>query len=536
MKIKGGLNPNFNKSFLHDNKYRKPQFLIEMIEGYYLFDSVKQNIIQIDNFSMFYNYNVPTNLKTKIKNLWEKGVYYKRNVYSKLESRPYDIFLKNIPSITEREKLNMLLLFYPLQAIFSNKRLPKPIILEKTQQYRGGNNNIRYLSTDFRRHVLAVIIPELFDSEKHNNGRFILKIAMNDYYSSAYEDESKIYQFLDSKLNNQNIVKYFGSGYLTTNEIGIPSTSFEIDLNDLPKIETYKNKFYLLLENTYEYMDYRDFLNELDVNNTKDTTELVSKSLLKIIKQIQNLNQEFGFFHGDLHAGNVKVQNQNNIINVKLFDFDFSAIVGNKRKIISKNLQLYNLQFENKEVFTENNINTLLDSIILKKFFYIFDFFRLWLSTMIELKHKILYLSFNDSENSKILDIFRNWLLKQENIDWSTYFKNSYIYDNLYNDLFNDNDVKNSTSQNVVQMTLEEQLARFEELKLGSDDESSNFGSSLGGQNRSYKRLGVYNVKTNSNNNQSTRARVVWTYNKQYFIRDKNHKFIKIRKTNIVWI
>ena len=534
MKIKGGLISNINKSFLQDNKYKKPQFLIEMIEGYYLFDSVKQNITQIDNFSMFYSNNVSINLKTKIKNLWEKGVYYKNNVYSKLESRPYDIFLKNIPSLTEREKLNILLLFYPLQAIFSNKKLPKPIILEKKQQYRGGNNNIRYLSTDFRRHVLAVIIPELFDSEKYNNGRFILKLAMNDYYSSAYEDESKIYQFLDSKQNNQ-IVKYFGSGYLTTNEINIPSTSSEIDLNDLPNIDTYKNKFYLLLEDTYEYMDYRDFLNELDVNNTKYTTEVVSKSLLKILKQIHHLNKEYGFFHGDLHAGNIKVQNQNNIINVKLFDFDFSAIVGNKRKIISKNLQLYNLQFENKEVFTENNINTLLDSIILKKFFYIFDFFRLWLSTMIELKHKILYLSFNDSENSKILDIFRNWLLKQENIDWSTYFKNSYIYDNLYNELSNDNVVKNSTNQNVVQMTLEEQLARFEELKLGSDDESSNFSSSLGGQkNRSYKRLGVYNVKTNSNNNQSTRARVVWTYNKQYFIRDKNHKFIKIRKTNIV--
>ena len=188
MKLKGGLNPKINNSLFNDRKYRKPQFFIEMIEGYYLFDSVKQNITQIDNFSMFYSYNVPINLKTKIKNLWEKGVYYKSNVYSKLESRPYDIFLKNIHSLTEREKLNMLLLFYPLQAIFSNKRLPKPIILEKKQQYRGGNNNIRYLSTDFRRHVLAVIVPELFDSEKHNNGRFILKIAMNDYYSSAYED------------------------------------------------------------------------------------------------------------------------------------------------------------------------------------------------------------------------------------------------------------------------------------------------------------------------------------------------------------
>lgn len=532
MKIKGGLISK-KMSCLQDNKYKKPQFLIEMIEGYYLLDSVKQNITQIDNFSMFYCNNVSINLKTKnINNLWEKGVYYKNNVYSKLEYRSYDIFLKNIHSLTEREKLNILLLFYPLQAIFSNKKLPKPIILENKQQYRGGNNNIRYLSTDYRRHVLTVIIPKLFDSEIYNNGRFILKIAMNDYYSSAYEDESKIYQFLDSKQNNQ-IVKYFGSGYLTTNEINIPSTSSEIDLNDLPNIDTYKNKFYLLLEDTYEYMDYRDFLNELDVNST-DTTALVSKSLLKILKQIHHLNKEYGFFHGDLHAGNVKVQNhQNNNINVKLFDFDFSAIVGN-RTIISKNLKLYNLQFENKEVFREDNVNKLLDSNNLKKFFYIFDFFRLWLSTMIELKQNILYLSMSDSENSKIIDTFRNWLMKQDNIDWSMYFKNSYIYENFYNELSNDNVVNNSTNKNIVPMTLEEQLVRFKDLKLGADDESSNFGSSLGGQNRSYKRLGVYNVKTDSKNNQSTRTRVVWTYNKQYFIRDKNHKFIKIRKINIV--
>lgn len=476
--------------------------VIDMHKNYYVLPSITR-IIQsgvkipgyIDEDSM------NDTIKEKIEKFWNRGCYTKENLTAPLTKQSWVSMLPTIQSLSE--KLNVLLLFYPVEFILNGKMsvigpektvVTKPIILinpapptlaggrkrktlKNKRTYAGGGTpqERRFISSDFRRDVISVIVPELSGSTQFNKGRFILKIARDDgqTYSQAYEDEAMIYKHFNSK-QTKCIVKYFGSGTLTpekktdnTYNIDIEGTSEKILLPN-PADNRYHNKFFILLENTFDYVDYKDFIDALRVERI-DLPFLLPKSIVNITNVLHRFNNNCGFFHGDLHSENVKLKSEENSdkIEVKLFDFDFSAFIGPNNPPISRNLGMYELKFASEDIFaTEaqpSNTNPKLfmngrNFEMIKPFAFAFDFFRLWFSVYDDLT-RVEQMKLEDFMNGrptlppappapsahiiKHLGAFKDWYDKifkpmtPRPANWNVFFHDNYFYDNIYNPYIN---------------------------------------------------------------------------------------------------
>jgi serine/threonine protein kinase len=156
------------------------------------------------------------------------------------------------------------------------------------------------------------------------------------------------------------------------------------------------------------------------------------------MKAVQELNTKVGFFHGDLHTDNVLIRENGE--DIKLFDFDFSALLG--KQIISNNLLLYKLTWKpctyvvnDCTLFIEENnvvkVQPKIDKteFNINNFMFIFDYFRLLFSI---LKKRIISdKTFSDKtdrefekRSKKILVWYTNLdKKKEEKKNWNYHFE-----------------------------------------------------------------------------------------------------------------
>lgn len=563
--LKGGLVCNKSQKL-------QSQILIQMTgDKYYLLSSLKDAhqtvmthcnlLLQVSNYK-------------NVNNLWDRGYYEINDKRNKLEKKKYsDVFSekKGVPNSYATNtiddvpfKLSVLYLFYPLNDILeSSNSLPKPIIVNDTHQQEGGSDDasFRIIDSDPRRIIISVIIPGLQDDIEFNKGRFILKIARTQGYSDAYADEANIYNNLteltkSDQTNNNNIVKFFGSGKMIKKDPISTNRGYTINLKDLSYIDETNNYTYLLLENTYEYKDFEIYIKELlEENEQTSPIATIFNSIKTIMKTLGTFNNNYNFFHGDFHAGNIKVKEGSPILHVKLFDFDFSAILDGNKQYITKNVKLYGIQYNNELIFNNNSIVLSQDINILKKFCFLFDYFRLWFNVMLVIIRydkdmiQINVPAIQVSESPE--PAFHEWLSaqlsnssnedKSPQIDWHSQFRGNSFYNNIYCRIVKPCTISSHNSTpNTPQITFEEQLKKLKEMSKHSSDLSSNFSSVIvggarnGKNSKKYKRLGVYKIK-NPSDNSIQYSRVVWQLNKRYYLRDKSHNYIPIYKKLILF-
>jgi hypothetical protein len=337
---------------------------------------------------------------------------------------------------------------------------------------------------------------------------------------------------------------------------------------DLSKYD--QNAFFLLMENTYNYMDFEKYI-EKQLEKAEGTwpKQQMSVSLNNIydaITTIKNTLKTFSdtydFFHGDFHSGNVKVKaskagNGNRIDHVKLFDFDFSVVLNNNTSpIISKNISLYNLRFDQKNMFerNENNVTTNLHDDLtsqsIKRFCYLFDYFRLWLSVIFSILRYDKKLQYDvdskytrESPESAFLHYMNTSPhIQKGSVKWHDHFRGDTFYNHIYCKIVSDCQYQPPSVTEKVQ-EVQSLVERLNNLEIGSEDESSDFSEGGGSDShknkkkshiKSYTRLGYHKIKTkNHDDSITTNRRVVWTLNNRYYVLDKHKNYVKIKKRSI---
>ena len=436
--------------------------MIEMFKNDYLKSSIQKTIDHIKKKDDIKQVKTLKTFENKINEIYEKGCLYKKHY----EGIPIICPFKKIFKIPKHvNPVDIVTLFFPLCFIENTpiEKISRPIILEQIPKKGGGSGeSVQNLTQDKRRHIYALNIRELAHYEEFNYGRFVMKIALNKNYSQAYDIEGKVYNGMQ---NRENVVKMYRAGKFDKDNNDFWGKDWEddnmtIDMNKLLDIDLnidsitlptnadkYKNMSFLLLENCYNHQTLRNY-----VRREKDSSGTRSyEAFKKTMKAVQVLNEKVGFFHGDLHTDNVLIREDGE--DVKLFDFDFSALLNNK--IISNNLLLYNLTWkpcdglvnEDCKLFIKKK-NEKRTVVILqpgiektrfdvKHFAFIFDYFRLLFSIL--KKRTISNETFSDptdpefeKRSKKILLWYNTELDKKKDYDWNDYFEGNVFFP-IYN-------------------------------------------------------------------------------------------------------
>lgn len=317
------------------------------------------------------------------------------------------------------------------------------------------NSNVSSVSTlnhDERRTVVSIKIHSFYDKVELNYGMYILKHSSNDENTLGYIHESFVYKCFEKQsegnIDNEqfvkdNVVTRYGSGY-TIKKNELPKSdklpiSEKIVIPNMPE-----KSVYLLLANTFNYCDFENYIKQLfSDHHVKKTYFLnrVQNTYKNISKVIEFANIHFGYFHGDLHCGNVKVKSDNDIL---LFDFDFSGHINNP--LCYRNSAQFNFEYYNLEKFVyEGKIKNLNSKTLLenkdfvnekKMIMYVFDMFRLYMAMFINITIlyedtlvKPVYLhEFNKNSlyktfNEHLIEVFRT---QQTNVTWNEINQKSY--------------------------------------------------------------------------------------------------------------
>jgi hypothetical protein len=417
--------------------------------------------------------------------------------------KPFQEVLKIHPSTNIADIIH---LFFTKKQIRKKGDLPFPKIIKNAKSYqRGGEGGLSPLNiSNSRRNIYNY---KLSNSESS----YIVKLAKHKIYSCAYKDEAEIYKKM-CNVNNRcdssdgDVVKYIDSGVVQNNKININGTDITLDgyKQDNPKI---KDMQYLVLENT-DKLGFVDFKTYIDKNRSTQTN--IFKVFNEIMLVIKKYNNEFGFFHGDLHTSNVKVKvdngNGNSLnIKVKLFDFDFAGIL-NHTPVISSNIMAYKLtDSNNQEIFqrstsrnTESQscekvvVNRIYeqDPEYIKNFMYVFDYYRLLFSTLLELQiepKNAKSISTQDIADKVNFNNIIDWYSQQKDIVWKDCFRKSAFCKNIYEQT----QVYSQTPQQQTCKKCENISPKIEEFRNNflercqqgniskcSSNASSNFGSS----------------------------------------------------------
>lgn len=593
--MKGGLvctNKDISNSV--DIKKSFNTIMIKMIGNNYCYNSVKSvvaciiNSEQIDASSPIIQNLDTLNLDAQ----WEEGVVVKtvdfQNRTTTYETVTYESLYKPDNEYSKASKASILRLFYDLKSLNNLEPEFAPILVKvkeinkhkppqtkHTQPKAGGATKTEHpkiVSDDYRRTILSVAVTKITENGFHDE-HYILKMSSNANNTQGYRDEAEIYKKLEGSevYKRNNVVKYYGSGQYHHESGG--SLSFGTDSSCIitfsdeqwkgifDNTESLNNEgFYILLENTLGYYDYEDYvklgqLNKLDYD--------ISKSFVNIYNTLENAKNKAKFFHGDFHNNNVKINKE---LNVKLFDFDYSGILG-VNGYISKNIQNYKLKDNNNLIFQSDNPN----NVDLQKFLFWFDIFRMWLSTCKTLKKLVTINTTPTTDLNKMVHVFNNWFHTKYDQQWHEYFMNDYFYNNIYsqkdqvitedniakapNDFF---DIGSLNSKTLVigEKTLSEAFS--ESIPLSSDSYMNNtividaenpdfvlatsddlrsmvVGEKGGGgksanTKTNYKKYGKFDVVLH---NETYKMRVIWKYNRQFFIKRLNGTYEKISKKNI---
>jgi serine/threonine protein kinase len=417
--------------------------MIEMFENDYLKNSIQQTIDLIQKKD---DIKQVKTLENKINEIYNNGCLYKEHYEGKPEIRTF----QEIFTIQKHVKpIDIVTIFFPLCFIENTNtdQISRPVILEQIHQRGGG---VQMLSEDNRRHIYALNIRELGYIKDFNYGRFVIKIALNKDYSRAYDVEGQVY---NGMKNCKNVVKmYRADKFNNENEniFWIQNTQgliinmkkllmIESNIHDifitLPNANIYTNMSFLVLENCYNHQTLSNYVRGEEDNNDTRSYEAFKKTM----KAVQELNTKVGFFHGDLHTDNVLIRENGE--DIKLFDFDFSALLG--KQIISNNLLFYNLTWkpcayvvnEDCTLFIEENnvvkVQPKIDKteFNINNFMFIFDYFRLLFSI---LKKRIISdKTFSDKtdlefekRSKKILVWYTNLdKKKEEKKNWNYHFE-----------------------------------------------------------------------------------------------------------------
>jgi len=497
--------------------------LIQKVGDYHVLTSIQNHINLYNNQSKL----IKNKTNKKHQEIYDRGCLYMDKTMKYPTIKSYSTVFKISDNVNVKDILN---LFYTDKELRKRSVLQRPKIIKNYKTYvQSGGNSFRHLvASDPRRYVLT-----------NTANSYVIKIARHKDYTCAYEDEAKIYTELQKK-NTDDVVKMYGSGKIIDNTINNEKIIInEQDFEQLQlKSDEIKNAQYIILENTTDYKDFYDYINDLNSDKNKNNTIIqVLKVFHKIMETIKKYNND-GFFHGDLHGHNVKVKVNDSEINVKLFDFDFSGIINENNSIISRNITIYNLKKDQNLIFscnkpsqniceckTQFNKPSGIDDI--KKFMYQFDYFRLLLSTIIHLEN--IFENSNNGqsvvniikqnvpqqeEDKEIFDKIIKWYETNVIPKWSFCFKNAYFCTNIWETSPNHVELKKIQNESQgPQMTSKDLVDHLNRLRLNpsSGDLSSNFSSMLsnqpGGKNSNTtkrkklkKNIKDNNIKHTSNN------------------------------------
>jgi hypothetical protein len=487
--------------------------LIQTVGDYYVLASIQNHLNIHNNQSKL----LKNKTNKKHQEIYDRGCLYMDKTMKYPIIKPYNAVFKIGDDVNVKDILN---LFYTDKELRKKSVLPRPKIIKNYNTYlqSGGNNFKHLVASDPRRYVLT-----------NTDNSYVIKIARHKDYTCAYEDEAKIYNALGN--NKDDVVKMYGSGNINDDlKLKINNEETVIQKTELNLNDIIENAQYIILENTKGYQDFYDYMINLD-KDKDPTIKDVLKVFHEIMKTIKNYNDNSGFFHGDLHGHNVKVLVNSQEIKVKLFDFDFSGIINDQNKIISRNITIYNLKKDTKLIFsckqqsnkiceceTTFNIDSGIDDI--KKFMYQFDYFRLLLSTIITLEHRfegggesvinIIKENVPQQEQDKqIFDKIIKWYETNVIPKWSFCFKNGYFCTNIWEtppDRIKLNKIQKKNVNEKQEITKEELVEHLNRLRLNpsSGDLSSNFSSMLSSQpggkksNNTMKKNLKKNIKDNN--------------------------------------
>lgn len=550
--------------------------MIKMIGNNYCYNSVKSVVACIINSKQK---DTSLNLDAQ----WKEGIIVKTVDFQKRTTQYDKVTYESLynpnkeysenSKASKASKASILRLFYNLNSLTKTEFAPI-LVKEINKPKYGGATNTEHpiiVSDDYRRTILSVAVTQL-TSTGFNDKHYILKMSSNANNTQGYQDEAKIYEnLIRFEVYKNNVVKYYCSGNYRHESGG--SLSFGTDSSNritfsneqwqgiFRNTESLGNEgFYILLENTLGYYDYEDYV-KLGYD--------VSESFVNIYKTLGNANTNANFFHGDFHNNNVKI---NNDFNVKLFDFDYSGILSVNNVYISNNIQNYKLKYDNNLIFPTNtspypNIDDL------QKFLFWFDIFRMWLSTCKTLKTLVtINRTLPTTDIHNMITVFNNWFHTKYDHQWHEYFMNDYFYNNIYSQkevTVTDSGNSSSYQQNNKSFSLslnsdmektlvigEKTLSKSIPLSIYSDmnktividAENPDFvfatsadlrsmvvnGQGGGGKSANtktnYKKYGKFDVVLH---NETYKMRVVWKYNRQFFIKRQNGTYEKISKKNI---
>ena len=507
--------------------------LIRKIGDFYLLSSVQTYLLSSVQTHLLSKKHKVSEKNRKysenIEKIFDRGCMYMDEKMSQPVNKRFNEVLKytNIKDVVD-------VFFTKEQILRNNPNLRLPKLLKTLRSYegqrqRGGNSGtVKYLSSDERRNVLTYEYKEQIEQKS-----FVIKIAKDDHYSCAYKDESKIYEILcmwngmectNIKKHN-DVIRYYGSGEVQKNEqngIYISINQKDIILNNMK--DELIGKHYLVLENT-DTQEFVDFSEYLKTNNNENCVIVFNK----IMQTIKKKKDYYGFFHGDLHADNVKVKaieqnnddsysfnNVNNAIQeehieIKLFDFDFSGFLptdggGGGSGKISRNILIYKLTHDNNKLFTDNTqmndkcdnnvtINTQKQKGDIQRFMFAFDYFRLLFSMILVFESKLEkfnlnnYRAYIDKDDVEIYNIIINWYnIQVEQPQWKLCFRDNYFFESIFKYTFTDKLTNNAplvcrkqqqhhiSQNNPSTNNISQVLAG---LKITSTDQSSDFDSDI---------------------------------------------------------
>jgi hypothetical protein len=470
--------------------------LIQKIDDYYLLSSVQKHIT---------NYNEQHSVKysKRYQDIFDRGCMYKDETMSQPVVTPFNEVLKMKATTNIKDIVN---LFFTQKEIRKRSKLRYPKLLKNFKSYvghRGGNNgSVRYLSSDERRNVLTYEYNEIGKTEQPS---YVIKIAKNDHYSCAYKDESRIYENLcnwDTDLchvSDDDVITYYGSGEVEKDLDGaifINIQKNKIILNNVR--DELIGKHYLVLENTNK-QDFMDFSEYIKNNNNINCIIVFDK----IIQTIKQKKKQYGFFHGDLHADNVKVDNKKNI---KLFDFDFSGIINpeKSKSIISRNILIYNLKKQENKLFLDSssanvnnsssaNVNRCNNNVIINEpleindFMFAFDYFRLLFSLILEFENKIeifdleKYKQYIHADDLQIYTTIIDWhKIQVTRPEWRLCFKDNYFFESIFKyTSFTEKTPQVCSTQNISQNISQEQPKPISHVLATLQKTTSNASSSF---------------------------------------------------------
>jgi hypothetical protein len=568
--------------------------MIKMIGNNYCYNSVVEKIKQIKQIKQIVNNETIINAQWE-EGVVVKTVDFQK-LTTQYDKVTYESLYETKTETKTKTKASILRLFYNMNSLTETEFPPilvkeeppqtKDTKPEYIQQEGGGHaeytQDPKIVSDDYRRTILSVAVTQL-TSTGFDDKHYILKMSSNENNTQGYKDEANIYEKLEgSEVYKNNVVKYYCSGNYRHESGGSLTLGTGTDSGNsitfsneqwqgiFDNTESLGNEgFYILLENTLGYYDYEDY-----VKLGHD----ISKSFVNIYNTLKDANTNARFFHGDFHNNNVKINKERN---VKLFDFDYSGILSvnsTTTNYISKNIQNYKLKYKNNLIFqSDNPINTSpnpnIDIDDLQKFLFWFDIFRMWLSTCKTLKKLVtINKTLPTTDLHKMVTVFNVWFHTKYDHQWHEYFMNDYFYKNIYSQKevtvvhhngstssYQNNNKSFSLSLNsdmektlvIGEKTLSESILLSKNISNNTiviDAENPEFvfatsadlrsmvvngqggGSKSANTKTNYKKYGKFDVVLH---NETYKMRVVWKYNRQFFIKRQNGTYEKISKKNI---